>query len=80
VDFRFAARLQILGGEFQQARLGVAEARRADQVLRNSQAIVDRASGPVFQPLLRQKSYDRRRPTDRGRLVTTLGVKFCVST
>ena len=27
-----------------------------------------------------QKSYDRRRPTVRGRLVTTLGVKFWVST
>ncbi len=80
VDFGLAGRLQVFPGEHQQFCLGVTEACRADQVFSNRQAIVVWAIGPVYQPRLRQKSYDRRRPTVRGRFVTTFGVKFCVST
>jgi hypothetical protein len=72
--------LQIFTGKRQQLRLCIAEMRRLDQVFSNSEAIVDWACGPGCQLLLRQKSYDRRRPTVRGRFVTTFGVKFCVST
>jgi hypothetical protein len=80
VDFRLADRPQVFPRERQKLCFGIAEACRTDQVFSNRQAIVALAIGPVYQPRLRQKSYDRRRPTVRGLLVTTFGVKFCVST